>query len=60
MHRCKGPAQFRLLDYAEHNGYIKGFVLEVMHNSREGNLLYKVRFHHSFHFKHQKERFITA
>jgi hypothetical protein len=49
-----------LLDYAEHNGYIKGFVLEVMHNSREGNLLYKVRFHHSFHFKHQKERFITA
>ena len=59
-HRRKGPAQFRSLDYAERNGYIKGVVSEVVHDSGRGAPLCKVTFRHPFRFKRQKERFIAA
>ncbi len=59
-HRRKGPARFRSLDYAERNGYIKGVVSDVVHDSGRGAPLLKVTFRHPFRFKHQKERFIAA
>ena len=59
-HRRKGPAQFRSLDFAERNGYIKGVVSEVVHDSGRGAPLCKVTFRHPFRFKRQKERFIAA
>ncbi|KAF7572632.1 RplB, Ribosomal protein L2 [Pyrenophora tritici-repentis] len=32
----KNPAQFRTLDYAERNGYIRGVVKEIVHDSGRG------------------------
>jgi ribosomal protein L2 len=32
-HLNKAPAQFRALDYAEKNGYIRGIVKEIIHDS---------------------------
>ncbi|KAL3676021.1 hypothetical protein R1sor_025969 [Riccia sorocarpa] len=59
-HRRKGPARFRSLDYAERNGYIKGVVSDVIHDSGRGAPLAKVTFRHAFRFKHQKELFVAA
>jgi large subunit ribosomal protein L8e len=59
-HRRKGPARFRSLDYSERNGYIKGVVSDIVHDSGRGAPLCKVTFRHPFRFKHQKERFIAA
>lgn len=59
-HRRKGPAQFCSLDFAERNGYIKGVVSEVGHDSNRGAPFCKVTFRHPFRFKRQKERFIAA
>lgn len=59
-HRRKGPARFRNLDFAERNGYIKGVVSEVVHDSGRGAPLCKVTFRHPFRFKHQKELFVAA
>ncbi|KAH7445567.1 hypothetical protein KP509_01G015000 [Ceratopteris richardii] len=59
-HRRKGAARFRSLDYSESNGYIKGVVSDIVHDSGRGAPLCKVTFRHPFRFKHQKERFIAA
>ncbi|KAJ7560140.1 hypothetical protein O6H91_04G115700 [Diphasiastrum complanatum] len=59
-HRRKGPARFRPLDFAERNGYTKGVVSEVVHDSGRGAPLCKITFRHPFRFKHQKELFVAA
>jgi len=56
----QGVAQFRSLDYAERNGYIKGVVSEIIHDSGRGAPLARVTFRHPFRFKHQKELFVAA
>ena len=40
----KGPAQHRVLDAAERNGYIKGVVSEILHDPGRGAPLAKARF----------------
>jgi large subunit ribosomal protein L8e len=59
-HRRKGPAQFRSIDYSERNGYIKGVIGEIVHDSGRGAPLARVTFRHPFRFKHQKELFVAA
>ena len=40
----QGVAQFRSLDFAERNGYIKGVVADIIHDSARGAPLAKVQF----------------
>ncbi|CAI5463390.1 unnamed protein product [Closterium sp. Yama58-4] len=55
-----GAARFRSLDYSERNGYIKGVVTEIVHDSGRGAPLARVQFRHPFRFKHQKELMVAA
>ena len=43
----KGPAKHRKLDSAERNGYIKGVVAEIIHDSGRGAPLAKVSWQQS-------------
>lgn len=52
--------QFRNLDFAERNGYIKGVVKEIIHDSGRGAPLAKVTFRDPYRFKQQSENFIAA
>ncbi|CAI5468513.1 unnamed protein product [Closterium sp. Yama58-4] len=55
-----GAARFRSLDYSERNGYIKGVVTEILHDSGRGAPLARVQFRHPFRFKQQKELMVAA
>ncbi|XVF14709.1 hypothetical protein REPUB_Repub09cG0084800 [Reevesia pubescens] len=59
-HHRKGPAYFRSLDFGERNGYLKGVVTEVIHDSGRGAPLAGVVFRHLFRYKKQKELFVAA
>jgi hypothetical protein len=50
----------RAQDYAERNGYIKGLVTEIVHDSGRGAPLAKVAFRHALHYKKDKQLFIAA
>jgi ribosomal protein L2 len=50
----------RSQDYAERNGYIKGLVTEIVHDSGRGAPLAKVAFRHALHYKKDKQLFIAA
>ena len=41
-HHRKGAARLRSLDYSERNGYIKGVVTDIIHDSGRGAPLAKV------------------
>jgi len=56
----KAPAKMRTLDFAERNGYIKGVVKEIMHESGRGAPLAKVVFKHPYKFKSQVQMFVCA
>jgi len=56
----KGCAQHRKLDAAERNGYIKGVVTDIIHDSGRGAPLAKVTFRNPIKYRHQKELFIAA
>lgn len=43
-HLRKGVPQFRALDYSERNGYVKGVVREIIHDSGRGAPLARVTF----------------
>jgi large subunit ribosomal protein L8e len=49
-----------LQDYAERNGYIKGLITEIVHDSGRGAPLAKVSFRHALHYKKDKQLFIAA
>jgi len=59
-HHRKGPAKLRKVDYAERNGYTKGVVSDIIHDSGRGAPLAKVTFRHPFRYKHEKELFVAA
>ena len=44
----KGPAQHRVLDSAERNGYIKGVVTDIIHDPGRGAPLARVSTVHSW------------
>ena len=47
-HLRKGVPQFRALDYSERNGYVKGVVREIIHDSGRGAPLARVTFRNPY------------
>lgn len=56
----KGPAKFRVFDYAERHGYVKGVIKEIIHDPGRGAPLAKVVFRHPYKFRLAKETFIAT
>ncbi|KAI8138030.1 60S ribosomal protein L2 [Fennellomyces sp. T-0311] len=56
----KGAAQFRVQDYAERHGYIRGLVKEIVHDPGRGAPLAKVVFRDPYKYKLRTETFIAT
>ena len=56
----KAPAKMRMLDFAERNGYIKGVVTEIVHESGRGAPLAVTKFRNPYKYKMDKMRLIAA
>merc|ERR1712028_95424 len=56
----KGSAKLRNLDFAEKNGFIKGVIKEIVHDSGRGAPLAKVHFHNTRKYKMDKELMIAS
>ncbi|XP_066927975.1 large ribosomal subunit protein uL2-like [Clytia hemisphaerica] len=56
----KGAAKLRSLDFAERNGYIKGVVKDIIHDSGRGAPLAKVAFRDPYKYKLRKELFVAT
>ena len=54
------PAQFRVLDYAEREGYTKGVVQDIIHDPGRGAPLAKVVFRDAYRYKHRTEYFLAV
>ena len=50
----------RMLDYAERNGYIKGVVTDIVHESGRGAPLAVTKFRNPYKYKMDKLRLIAA
>lgn len=59
-HLNKNPARLRPLDYAERNGYIRGIVKEIIHDSGRGAPLARVVFRDPYRYKLRSETFIAT
>ncbi|KAJ7122877.1 translation protein SH3-like domain-containing protein [Mycena epipterygia] len=59
-HLNKAPARLRALDFAERNGYIRGIVKEIIHDSGRGAPLARVVFRDPYRYKLRKETFIAT
>jgi len=58
-HLNKAPAQFRVLDFAERHGYLRGVVKKIVHDSGRGAPLAKVVFRDPYRYKLHTETFIA-
>merc|ERR1719253_303698 len=56
----QGSAKLRVLDYSEKNGYVKGVIKEIVHDSGRGAPLAKVSFRNVYKFGQKKELFIAV
>merc|ERR1712063_123084 len=56
----KGAAKLRSMDFAERNGYIKGVVKEIIHDSGRGAPLARVAFRDPYKYKLRKELFVAT
>jgi len=56
----KAPSQYRPLDYAERNGYVKGVVKEIIHESGRGAPLAKVVFRNPYKYKQDVTLIVAA
>ncbi|TYZ65778.1 hypothetical protein PybrP1_009979 [[Pythium] brassicae (nom. inval.)] len=56
----QGAAAFRSLDYVERNGYIKGVVKEIVHDSGRGAPLARVTYRDPYRYKLNHELLIAA
>jgi len=59
-HLNKNPARLRPLDFAERNGYIRGIVKEILHDSGRGAPLARVVFRDPYRYKLRSETFIAT
>jgi len=59
-HLNKNPAKLRPLDYAERNGYIRGIVKDIIHDSGRGAPLARVVFRDPYRYKLRTETFIAT
>jgi len=55
-----GPARLRKLDYAEREGYVRGVVKEIVHESGRGAPLAKVEFRDRYRYKKHTELIVAA
>jgi len=56
----KGAAKFRVNDFSERNGYVKGVVKEIIHDPGRGAPLARVAFRHPYKYGTVKENFIAV
>lgn len=56
----KGAAKFRVNDFSERHGYIKGVVREIIHDPGRGAPLARVQFRHPYKYGTVKENFIAV
>merc|ERR1712028_70368 len=54
------PAKFRVLDYVERQGYVKGVVKDILHDPGRGAPLAKVVFRDTYRYKQRVEYFIAV
>lgn len=59
-HLNKNPARLRPLDYAERNGYVRGIVKDIIHDSGRGAPLARVVFRDPYRYKLRTETFIAT
>ncbi|KAL0236906.1 hypothetical protein PCE1_000303 [Barthelona sp. PCE] len=59
-HKRKGAAKHRVADYAEKNGFVRGVVREIYHDSCRGAPLARVQFNNTHKFGKVNEIFICA
>ncbi|KAG0656769.1 inosine-5'-monophosphate dehydrogenase [Rhodotorula mucilaginosa] len=59
-HHRVAPAKLRALDFAERNGYIRGLVKEIVHDSGRGAPLARVVFRDPYRYKMRTETFIAT
>jgi len=60
QHHRVAPAAFRILDYAEKNGYIKGVVKEIIHDSGRGAPLARVNFRDPYKYRLRTSHFLAV
>jgi len=56
----KGAAKFRINDYSERHGYVKGVVKDIIHDPGRGAPLAKVAFRHPYKYGTVVENFIAV
>jgi len=56
----KGAAKFRLNDYSERHGYVKGVVREIIHDPGRGAPLARVHFRHPYKYKSDDQTFVAV
>jgi len=54
------PARFRVLDYVERQGYVKGVVKDILHDPGRGAPLAKVVFRDTYRYKQRTEYFVAV
>ncbi|KAL7413016.1 translation protein SH3-like domain-containing protein [Mrakia frigida] len=59
-HNRKEPARLRALDFAERNGYVRGIVKDIIHDTGRGAPLAQVVFRDPYRYKLRKETFIAT
>eukprot|EP00755_Sulcionema_specki_P016377 Sspe_Gene.61867::Locus_34454_Transcript_1_1_Confidence_1.000_Length_691::g.61867::m.61867/K02938/RP-L8e, RPL8; large subunit ribosomal protein L8e len=58
VHKRKGAAKLRPLDYGERKGFVKGTVREIVHDSGRGAPIALVQFRHPYKYKRVTARMI--
>jgi len=56
----KGAAKFRINDFGERHGYVKGVVKSIIHDPGRGAPLAKVAFRHPYKYRQVTENFIAV
>merc|ERR1712160_145277 len=58
-HKRVAPAKFRTLDFAERQGYVKGVIKDIVHDSGRGAPLAQVQFRDVYKYKLRTEYFVA-
>merc|ERR1712195_375988 len=59
-HKRVAPAKFRTLDFAERQGYVKGVIKDIVHDSGRGAPLAQVQFRDVYKYKLRTEYFVAG
>lgn len=56
----KGPARYRVLDYSERRGYVKGVIREIIHDPGRGAPLALVAFRDPYKYRQKRQLFVAT